>query len=135
MNKNVFVFPAIITKLDDNDYNVRFPNFEHIITYGENIEEACFMAEDALKLELFDSYTDNKEIPEATKLKDIQVNKDQFIVLVKVDLKKTIREYDNKAVKKTLTIPAWLNKEAENAHVNYSQILQEALKQHLHLDN
>lgn len=135
MNKDLYVFPAIITKFADNDYNVRFPDFEGIITYGEDIEEACLMAEDALKLELFDSYVDNKEITEATKLKDIVIDKDQFIVLVKVDLQKTIREYDNKAVKKNLTIPSWLCKEADKAHVNYSQILQEALKQHLHLDN
>lgn len=100
MSKDLYVFPAVITKFADNDYNVRFPDFEGIITYGEDIEEACIMAEDALKLELFDSYANNKEISEATRLKDIVINNDQFIILVKVDLKKTIKEYDNKVVKK-----------------------------------
>jgi hypothetical protein len=93
------------------------------------------MAEDALKLCLFDMFIDNKEIQEPTKLEDIKLESTQTIILVKVNLKETIRSYDNKAIKKTLTIPSWLNKEAENAHLNFSKILQIALKEHLDMSD
>jgi predicted RNase H-like HicB family nuclease len=135
MYKNLYIFPAIIIKLDDNDYNVKFPNFHEITTYGESLEEAYIMAEDALKLCLFDMFIDNKEIQEPTKLEDIKLESNQTIILVKVNLKETIRSYDNKAIKKTLTIPSWLNKEAENAHLNFSKILQIALKEHLDMSD
>jgi antitoxin HicB len=62
MYKDLYIFPAIIIKLDYNDYNVKFPNFDEITTYGESLEEAYIMAEDALKLCLFDMFIDNKEI-------------------------------------------------------------------------
>ena len=60
MYKDNYIFPAIINKNEDGDYVVKFPDFSHIITYGENMEEAYFMAEDALKLELFDLYSDKE---------------------------------------------------------------------------
>lgn len=133
MYKGIYVFPAVITTVAENDYNVSFPDFEEIITYGETLEEAYVMAEDALKLCLFDLYQDKENIPEATKINKIELNKDQVVILVKIELKKVIREYDNKAVKKTLTVPAWLNTEAENAHLNFSHVLQEGLKKRLNI--
>lgn len=112
MYKGIYIFPAVITALGENDYNVKFPDFEEIITYGETLEEAYSMAEDALKLCLFDLYQDKEDIPESIKINKIELEKDQVAILVKVELKKVIREYDNKAVKKTLTIPSWLNTES-----------------------
>ena len=132
MYKDIYMFPAIVTKFDEDDYNVTFPDFEEIITCGEDLEEAYTMAEDALKLCLFDLYEDDEDINASTKLENIQQLEDnQTIIMVRVNLKEVIKEYDNRAVKKTLTIPSWLNKEADKAHINYSHILQEALKEHL----
>ncbi|MEY8001717.1 type II toxin-antitoxin system HicB family antitoxin [Clostridium sp. Mt-5] len=133
MYKDIYVFPAIITTMAENDYNVSSPDFEEIITYGEILEEAYIMAEDALKLCLFDLYQDKVIIHEATKINKIELKKNKVAILVKVELKKVIREYDNKAVKKTLTVPAWLNTEAEEAHLNFSHILQEGLKRQLNI--
>ncbi|MEA5008250.1 type II toxin-antitoxin system HicB family antitoxin [Clostridium tyrobutyricum] len=133
MYKDIYVFPAVITNMADDDYNVSFPDFEEIITYGETLEEAYIMAEDALKLCLFDLYQDKIDIPEATKINKIELKKDQVTILVKIELKKVVREYDNKAVKKTLTVPAWLNAEAEEAHLNFSHVLQEGLKKQLNI--
>lgn len=130
---DIYIFPAIITKFDDDDYNVTFPDFEEIITFGENLKEAYVMAEDALKLCLFDLYSDGGNIPEPTDIENIVLDKKQVMVLVSVNLKQVIREYDNKAVRKNLTIPSWLDKEAEKAHINYSQLLQDALINHLDL--
>lgn len=133
MYKDIYVFPAVITTMGENDYNVKFPDFEEIITYGETLEEAYVMAEDALKLCLFDLYKDKKDIPEAQKINKMKLEKGQVAILVKVEFKKVIREYDDRAVKKTLTIPSWLNKEAENAHLNFSHVLQQGLKEQLNI--
>ena len=135
MYKDIYIYPAIISKFAQNDYNISFPDFDEIITFGENLEEAYIMAEDALKLCLFDLYEDKEEIPKPREIENIKLNENQIMILVKVNLKQTIKEYDNKAIKKTLTIPSWLNKEAEKAHINFSQILQEALISHLDLRN
>ncbi|WP_083189672.1 type II toxin-antitoxin system HicB family antitoxin [Orenia metallireducens] len=135
MDKNIYIFPAIVTKFDEDDYNVKFPDFEEIITFGEDLEEAYLMAEDALKLCLFDLYEDGEKIPEAKKIENIKLESNQTLIIVKANLKEIIKEYDNKAVKKTLTIPSWLNKEAEKAHVNFSQLLQKSLKNHLDLND
>ncbi len=128
MYKEAYIYPAIIKKLGDKDYNIRFKDFENIITYGESIDEAYDMAEDALKLEIFDLYSDKLEIPIATDITDIEVKSDETLILVKVNMKNILKQYDNKAIKKTLTIPSWLNKLAEEKKINFSQVLQDALK-------
>ena len=128
MYNETFIYPAIIKKLGDKDYNIRFKDFDNIISYGESIDEAYNMAEDSLKLEIFDLYSDKLEIPIATDITDIQVKSDETLILVKVNMKNILKQYDNKAIKKTLTIPSWLNKLAEEKKVNFSQVLQNALK-------
>ncbi|MCC0670794.1 type II toxin-antitoxin system HicB family antitoxin [Clostridioides sp. ES-S-0145-01] len=134
MYKNEYIFPAVITKHDKDDYEVNFYDFANIITCGENLEEAFLMAEDALKLELFDLYSDSLEIPKATQLNNISTKENQTAILVKVNLRETIKQYDSKSIKKTLTIPSWLNKEAEKNNINFSQLLQEALKNKLDIN-
>lgn len=132
MYKDEYIFYGYFTKHSDDDFEVSFYDFDYIITCGETLEEAFNMAEDALKLELFDLYSDNKEIPKAT-FPDTPPKVNQIPFVVKINLKETIKQYDNKAVKKTLTIPSWLNTEAERNNINFSQVLQEALKQKLNI--
>ncbi|HBJ2612285.1 TPA: type II toxin-antitoxin system HicB family antitoxin [Clostridium botulinum] len=134
MYKEIYIFPAIITKLGKNDYNISFPNFEYIISYGENLENAYIMAEDALSLELFDLWDDKKEIPEAIDVDSLDLENNQTLILVKLSLKDILKKYDDKAVKKTLTIPSWLNKIAEENKVNFSQILKTGLMEHLNIN-
>ncbi|MDU1411224.1 MAG: type II toxin-antitoxin system HicB family antitoxin [Clostridium sp.] len=133
MYKENYIFPAIISKLADDDYNVKFVDFEEIITYGRTLEEAYDMAEDALKLEIFDLYSDKLDIPLATDINKIKTNNVETIILVRVNLVKILKEYDNRSVKKTLTIPSWMNEMAESKKINFSQVLQEALKNKLEL--
>ncbi len=134
MYENNYIFPAVISFLGEKDYNVRFLDFENITTYGESLADAFDAAEDALKLEIFDIYNDKLEIPESSDVSNIKVGSDETLILVKVNLKEILKQYDNKAIKKTLTIPAWLNKMAEDENVNYSQILQEALKEKFNIN-
>lgn len=132
--KDNYIFPAIISYLGDKDYNVRFIDFENITTYGETLAEAFDAAEDALKLEIFDLYSDMLEIPKSTDVNNIRVENGETLILVKVNLKDVLKQYDDKAVKKTLTIPSWLNKIVEEKKVNCSQILQEALQEKLDIN-
>ena len=132
MYKDEYIFYGYFTKHTNNDYQVNFYDFENIITCGETLENAFKMAEDSLKLELFDLYSDNKEIPNGS-FPDIKLKDNQIPFIIKINLKEAIKQYDNKSVKKTLTIPSWLNKEAERNNINFSQVLQEALKQKLNI--
>lgn len=132
MYKENYIYPAIIEKLAEDDYNVRFPDFDSIITYGENLETAYFMAEESLSLEIFDLYNDKEEIPQGFHIDNIPVKENETLILVKANLKDIIKKYDNKAVKKTLTIPSWLNKIAIEEKTNFSQVLQNALEEKFH---
>lgn len=134
MYENNYIFPAVISFLGEKDYNVRFLDFENITTYGESLADAFDKAEDALKLEIFDLYSDKLEIPESSDVSNIKVGIDETVILVKVNLKKILKQYDNKSIKKTLSIPSWLNKMAEDEKVNCSQILQEALKEKFNIN-
>jgi hypothetical protein len=102
-------------------------------TSGDDIADAIYMAQDVLNLTLYDLEQDKKPIPDASKPHDIKTTGGQFTSVVVVDTETYRRFYENKAVKKTLTIPMWLNERAERANINFSGILQDALKVHLHI--
>lgn len=91
------------------------------------------MANDVLCLTLYGLEEDGGVIPAASAVRDVQVEGTEFVSLVSCDTIEYRRFYDNKAVKKTLTIPSWLNTMAERQGVNFSMILQSALKQELNI--
>ena len=91
------------------------------------------MAQDVLCLTLYDMEQDKKAIPSPSKPQDIKIAGEQFTSVVAVDTETYRRFYENKSVKKTLTLPIWLNEQAERANINLSGILQEALKARLHI--
>jgi len=126
-----YVYPAIFTPLEDGQYDVYVPDLPYVRTCGKDLAEAIEMAEDATSHWLWDAENKKEDIPKPSKT--LEHEAPQFINLVKADTGKFQRIMDRRAVKKTLTIPAWLNEEAENAHVNFSGILQSALKEHLHI--
>lgn len=123
------VYPAIFT-YDGEYYNVNFIDFS-CSTFGKSIEEAFNMAQEAMGLYLEDC----KEYPAVTQeLSRIKLNKNEFIALIDIDMEEYYKKHSNRAVKKTLSIPEWLNTEAEKKNINFSQVLQEALKVKLELD-
>jgi post-segregation antitoxin (ccd killing protein) len=78
---------------------------------------------------------DKKSIPLAKKPRDINTKKNEFTSVVAVDTDTYRRFYENKSIKKTLTIPMWLNEQAERANINFSQTLQKAIKTELQISN
>jgi predicted RNase H-like HicB family nuclease len=128
-----YVYPAIFTKEDDGKYSVLFPDIENCYTGGDDMADALEMAEDVLCLMLYDMEKDGKTIPAPSDCKAVKVKKGDIVSLVRCDTEFYRRYYENKSVKKTLTIPMWLNERAERANINFSGILQDALKTHLHI--
>nr|DAU87194.1 MAG TPA: hypothetical protein [Caudoviricetes sp.] len=128
-----YIYPAVFTK-DGDFYIVKFPDIEGCYTQGETLSEAVEMAEDVLCLMLYDYEEEGKKIPEPSDIKKIKVSSnDDFVSLVSCDTLEYRKFYDNKAVKKTLTIPSWLNTMSEKEGINFSSVLQNALKKELHI--
>ena len=127
-----YVYPAIFAP-ESEGYSVTFPDLSGCFTQGEDMADALEAAADALCLVLYDMEESGKEIPAASDIKAIQTEGGAFVSLVSCDTLEYRRYYDNKAVKKTLTIPAWLNTMAERAGLNFSQVLQNGLKNELHV--
>ena len=128
--KSTYTFPALFDYANDG-VSISFPDLPGCLSYSETTEEALKDAEEVLGLYLYNIEDENEAIPEPTPLNNIQCEPNQKTVLIKVWMPLVRNEMETASVKKTLTIPAWLNKLAEEKQVNYSQILQAALKDYL----
>ena len=130
MNDKLTVFPAIFT-YDGKYYNVDFIDLIGCSTFGNSIQEAYKMAQESMGLFL-DNLTN---FPKPTlKISEIKLKENQFVSFVSIDMEDYRKKFNNKSIKKTLTIPAWLNYLAEKENINFSQILQEAIKEKLNID-
>lgn len=125
-------YPAIFTK-SDNGYSVRFPDVESCITQGNNLSHAYEMAFEALGLVLSYFEENNIPVPAASEPFGLCENENEFVAVIEFDMLEYKKRVGSYAVKKTLSIPSWLNYEAEKAGINFSQTLQEALKVQLDL--
>lgn len=127
-----YIYPAIFTK-EGEFYTVRFPDLESCYTQGDNLQDAYEMAEDVLCLMLYNLEEEKAKIPAASETFEIKAGENEFVSLVACDTLEYRQLYDNRAVKKTLTIPAWLNTMSEREGINFSAVLQSALKSELHI--
>ena len=127
---NIFIYPAIFTP-DDNALMVTFPDLPMVITYGESIAHAYEMAKEALGAYLEMAIDSGDKLPEPTAPNKVKIPKGGFISLIDIDMIQFKIQYANKAIKKTLTIPEWLNNMAESRHINFSITLQKALREEL----
>lgn len=122
------VYPARFYKEKDG-YSVDVPDLKGCITQADTLAEAIEMAEDAALGWILTAVEDDEELPIASRIEDIKLkNKNEFVSLLLLDIDKYTEKYGNrKSIKKTLTIPTWLNHRAEKIGVNFSKTLQEAL--------
>lgn len=129
--KDIYVYPALFEKTATG-YSVLFPNLPGCFTVGKTLEEAYSMAKEALGLHLWGFERDNEEIPTPSAFDAIQKEyPGEVIGLVEVSLLAFRAKLDTRAVKKTLTIPYYLNQLAEKKKINFSHELQSALKKRL----
>ena len=129
-----YVYPAILTLEDEGGYSVLFPDLESCYTCGDDLPDALDMAKDVLEIVLYEYEKNKKVIPAPSDIKNIKTKENEIISLVAGDTINYSKMYNTKSVKKTLTIPEWLNVKAEEANAPYSQILQQGLKTYLGLN-
>jgi predicted RNase H-like HicB family nuclease len=131
------IYPACFYPCEEGGYTVIFPDLPGCVTEGDTLSEAMDMAVDAASGWLLDSVEKNEQIPRASDIKSIVADEYEngFVSLISIDLDDYSKKYGNKAVKKTLTIPQWLNTVAEREGINFSNILQTALKERLGYDD
>ena len=127
-----YVYPAVFSHDEEGSY-VRFPDIENCFTDGDTIEEAIENANDVLPLMLTAFEDDRDPIPEATAIDKVALSEGEFASLIYADTVEYRKKFNNKSVKKTLSIPAWLNTIAEQNNVNFSNVLQNALMDQLHI--
>ncbi len=130
------VYPVIFTP-SENVILIEVPDLE-ILTEGENIVNAIDMARDVIGLKIISLEYDKTEIPNPTNLFDINIENSTFaeegksyVSMVDVDITEYRKKVDNKSVRRNVTLPNWLNVEAEKAHINVSKVVQEALMEKL----
>lgn len=128
-----YVYPAIFTPEASGAYSIKFPDVEGCYTCGDSLPDGIEMAEDALALMLYEYERDGRTIPEPSPASALSLPENSFVNYIMCDTLKYRKMHNNKAIKKTLTIPEWLNELAVSNHLNFSQILQDALKQRLNL--
>ncbi|AST58471.1 type II toxin-antitoxin system HicB family antitoxin [Thermoanaerobacterium thermosaccharolyticum] len=126
-----YIFPAVFESDGNGGYTVTFPDLPGCITEGDTLDEALYMAKDALELYIYNLEEDNETIPAPTAPEKIKVPEGAFVNLIEVYMPPVREEMANKSVNKTVTIPRWLNEAAEKANINFSQVLQYALKEQL----
>ena len=128
-----YVYPAIFTK-EKGKVLVSVPDLPGLHTFGNDMADAFFMAQDAIEMWLWDAENTGEIIPKASSLNIISrkcKSPEQFVSMVAADTDEYRKQNDSHSVKKTLSIPAWLNYQAEKANAPFSKILQEGLKSYL----
>ena len=130
-----YVYPSIFTPEESGGYSIRFPDIQNCFTDADDLTEAMANAEDVLCMMLYDLERKGAEIPAASTIENLhlQLAGNEFVNLIACDTLEYRKFHDSRAVKKTLSIPSWLNEMAEAAGINFSGILQDALKQQLNI--
>ena len=123
------IYPAVFHPFSDGSggYTVEFPDLLGCVTEGRNLQEALEMATDAASGWILDELEEGNAIPEASKYEDIDVDNNGQVNMILLDMDTYAEKYGEKAVRKNVTIPAWLNTFAEKQKINFSQVLQEAI--------
>ena len=129
--KDTYVYPIIFTYEEGQEIAVEIPDLD-VATSGVDDENALISARELLGLVMFGLEEDGEPIPTPTPTKNIHVGKNQNVMLVDVYMPAVRMAQNNKSVSRTVTLPAWLNAKALSFNINFSQVLQDALKEKLH---
>ncbi|MBQ2545507.1 MAG: type II toxin-antitoxin system HicB family antitoxin [Clostridia bacterium] len=125
-----YIYPAVFTYDPDHEIAVTFPDLD-VATQGSSDEDALFSARECLELVMFGLEEDGEPIPAPTPLKDVKLEENERALLIDVYMPSVRMSGVNKSVSRTVTLPAWLNAAALERNINFSQVLQEALKKQI----
>ena len=122
-------YPACFYPCEEKEggFTVEVPDLPGCVSEGSTLAEAILMGTDAASGWVLDELEDGKPAPEASPLEIIIPEAGGFVSMLVLDMDAYAEKYGEKAVRKNLTIPAWLNTFAENNHINFSQVLQDSL--------
>lgn len=122
------IYPAIFSPcMEKEGYTVEVPDLPGCVTEGDDLVDAIEMATDAASGWILGELEDGNNIPSPSQRKDIQTDDDSFINMLVLDMDAYSEKYGSKAVRKNITIPAWLNTYGEKNNINFSKVLQDAL--------
>lgn len=127
-----YVYPAVFTYEAGREIAVVFPDLD-VATSGADDNDALLSARELLGCALYGMEEDNEKIPAPTPLSDITTSENERAVLVDVYMPSIRMAKVNRSVNRTVTLPAWLNAAALERNINFSQVLQDALKSQIHL--
>lgn len=136
--KKHYYYPAVFYKCVEGGYCVDVAGMDGCVTQGEDLEDAFYMAKDAIGLYLYDEIAEDR-MPEPVDINTVKIEMDEYstdawIFIVDFQPEEYLRSIGEGAVKKTLTIPRWMNALGMKRGFNFSQILQEALREKLGLN-
>ncbi len=120
-----YIYPAVFEQNSDGSYTISYPDLPGCVSEGKSLGNAIEMAQKALTQWIEYLLDENETIPEPRNIKKINVLENQFTNLIKAEIR------DNRAVRRTVSIPGWLDNKATEAGISLSKILQEALKERL----
>ena len=132
MLKERYIYPAIFN-YDDNEISIYFPDLG-VATSGTSEDDAFLSARELLGLTMLGLEEDKETIPAPSKLQDIKLESTEKVTLIDVYMPSLRKANINKSVNRTVTLPAWLNAKALEYNINFSQLLQDAIKKELHLN-
>lgn len=124
-----YSYPAVFTPEENGAFSVNFPDFESCYTCGDDLADAIYMAQDALAFSIYTMEKEGITLPTPSDPNTVTHEDHEFVNYIACDILEYCKRNSSKAVKKTLTIPEWLNDVATQMNINFSQVLQEALLQ------
>ncbi len=124
-----YVYPALFhLNQDDGSYTITFPDLPGCISEGKSLENALYMAQDALRVWLGYALDQGETLPAPSSIHQVNAGPDEFVNLVRAVVQ------DNRAVRRTVSIPKWMDDQVSAAGISLSKVLQEALKARLNAE-
>lgn len=123
----ILFYPALFHILDDGSFKVSFPDIPECVAQGDDLAQAYEMAVEALGLALTICERQHRALPVGSDPRTLAPERDAFSVVIAFDLSAYRKRTNSRAIKKTLSIPQWMNEAAMAMNINFSQVLQEAL--------
>ena len=120
-----YVYPAIFHANEDGSYTITYPDIPGCISEGKSLENALYMAQSVLTQRIEYLFEEKEVPPNASYLQDIKPQQNEFVNLVRASVK------DNRAVRRTVSIPKWMDDQVADAGISLSRVLQDALKERL----
>lgn len=130
---NKLFYPAVFHKAEEGGFWISFPDIPECLTQGEDMSEAYEMAVEALGLAITSREEEHQLIPAASDPSSLSLDPDSFLAVIEFDMLAYKKRTNSRAVKKTLSIPEWLNEAAIDMGLNFSQVLQEALMERIQM--